>query len=241
MDNTDYRNANTEGQLESLHKSVSEKGLCILTNSEIDSRISETKIKMEDAVLSNGREELLHKNRKMKHYLKQKEHLKEGVNVAVTMKQPSATFSNDVKIRSNINNNIISKRPMSLSEFPRTPASHHTDTSPNYSELGSSISLADAKMKSVDSPISGNDETESLAVSEKIVKELEKTLLVSSSENSSVSDKEDKVEETFISDGFVLSASNNRIAIKENLESNMKKFSGECVVIIAVLYLLICE
>ncbi|KAF2344123.1 hypothetical protein FHG87_025121, partial [Trinorchestia longiramus] len=78
-----------------------------------DDKLAGTKIKMEDAQLSNGRDELAYQNRKMKHYRKQREHLKEGVNVAATMKQSTSFDEHIINKNTNLNNNIASMHPQS--------------------------------------------------------------------------------------------------------------------------------
>lgn len=61
--------------------------------SDIEQKMAETKVKMNDAILSNGKEELALHSRKMKQYIKHKE-LKESCGAAATLKH---TNNNAIK------------------------------------------------------------------------------------------------------------------------------------------------
>ncbi|XP_076035745.1 schwannomin interacting protein 1 isoform X2 [Oratosquilla oratoria] len=87
------------------------------TVSDIEEKMAETKVKMNDAILSSGREELSFNGRKLKHYMKQKE-LKDAValnpkrysnvDISNNMKQP-----NSLNLQEDVDDNRYTQIPES--------------------------------------------------------------------------------------------------------------------------------
>lgn len=214
-----------------IEKSFKIEDYDILSSKDIEIKMAETKVKMNDAMLSNGRDELAVHNRKLRHYLRQREHLKEGVTVATTMKQsPDIAETN----KNNNNNNPI--RPQTLAKsvnkkIIQTPSDMRNSTR-KFPKLDGAIVSNIRDVPHMESPIVDAYEKECLDVPEKIVKEMEKKLLARDKNTSSSNENIDETEKdnsSGIESGFILCASNNLEANKENKEPSGKLFSGKSI------------
>ena len=114
--------------------------------SDIEQKMAETKVKMNDAILSNGKEELQLHGRKLKHYIKHRE-LRESSGAA-----SSVVLANN---NNNNNNNSLKQQPDTL-------------------KLSDTAADDDNRYRAVpESPIVDAYEKECLDVPEKMVRELE--------------------------------------------------------------------
>ena len=195
----------------------------ILSSNDIENKMAETKVKMNDASLSNGREELAIHNRKMKHYIKQREHLTEGANVAASMKQVSAFLP------TNNNNNLVPVRPQTLSSSYNRKLAQNSQN--QYSRTSNPFT-GNADINIMDAfPIKDDYENEGHDVPEKIVRDMEKKLTeISDEEQASECEKSTNsgdVEMPALESGFILCASNNLDANKENTIPERKQLSSK--------------
>ena len=145
--------------------------------SDIEHRIAETLVKMNDAILSNGREEINLHNRKLKQHCLEKELKDSGIERSA-FKKPGFNFQ---KNSNNNNNNIIYKNQQ------------EDKIEMNLKLVGSRDDNRYSSLPDLpDSPIVDAYEKECLDVPEKMVRELEKENLTK--EDEGPANKKEKIE-----------------------------------------------
>ncbi|KAB7505957.1 hypothetical protein Anas_04658 [Armadillidium nasatum] len=182
-------NLNKEYSLSSLSLSVSTSSCSSEDDespSDIENKMAETEIKMNDSLLSNGREELSIHNRKMKHYLKTKDlkiALGEIPSHRAYMKE-KVFLKNNVHLNNNNNNNykhINSQIKIAEKQRIRPPNSLPLQKN--------KVIEGDNRTNSADSPIIDAYEKECQDAPEKSVKESENKITSKTMEKEDVAEK----------------------------------------------------
>ncbi|KAL7648583.1 UNVERIFIED_CONTAM: hypothetical protein RMT77_000489 [Armadillidium vulgare] len=181
-------NLNKEYSLSSLSLSVSTSSCSSEDESpsDIENKMAETEIKMNDSLLSNGREELSIHNRKMKHYLKTKDlkiALGEIPSHRAYMKE-KVFLKNNVHLNNNNNNNykhINSQIKIAEKQRIRPPNSLPLQKN--------KVIEGDNRTNSADSPIIDAYEKECQDAPEKSVKESENKITSKTMEKEDVAEK----------------------------------------------------